>query len=165
MFTGEMFVETYNLKRDGLRGKKLAKSMAERFSSYSSDELKLLAESVPSPELRRKARGLHALLLALLGFGAVTAALSVFRLFSGGDRSMPLLLAAVVFLFRAVPIYLIARYRRDGALLVLLGAGLALTRISSLEVFDVAFVVVAATVAWLWVAKLFPNLTWRGQLR
>jgi hypothetical protein len=167
VFTEEMFVETLEMKRDGLRGKKLAKSMAEKFSGYSAEELKVFAEHVPSPELRRRARAIHSLFLTLLGIGSVAAAVSVFSLFSEGDRGVQgLALAGLVLLFRLVPIYMVARYRRDGALLVFLGAGTGVARqFVTMDVVNLLFAVTLAIVAWLWVEKLFPKLTWRGQLR
>ena len=161
-----MFAETFELKRAGLRGKKLAKAMAEKFSSYSGDELKLLAAHVPSPELRGRARALHLLLLALLGSGSVAAAVSVFSLYSEGDRSgRGLAFAGLVLLVRLVPIYMVARYRRDGALLVFLGAATGIVHQISAMSLDALFAVVVVIVAWLWSARLFPNLTWRGQPR
>ncbi len=166
VFTNEMFVETFKLKREGLRGKKLAKSMAARFSSYSADELALLAEHVPSPEVRRRARILHAVFLTLLTAGSISAAVAVYGLFSAGDRSFQgLVLAALLLLFRAVPIYLVARYRRDGAMFVFLGVGPTIARIGSMEPIDVLFALTLVIVAVFWVARMFPNLTWRGQPR
>jgi hypothetical protein len=166
VFTDEMFVQTLELKREGLRGKKLARSMAEKFSSYSADELKLLAEHVPSPELRRRARTLHALLLTLLGAGSIAAAVSVFSLFSERDRSVQGLgLAGLVLLLRLVPIFMVARYRRDAALLVFFGVATGLRQIGTMDFINVVFAVILVIVAWLWLTRLFPNLTWRGQLR
>ena len=167
MFTEQMFVETLELKRAGLRGKKLAASMAERFASYSADELKLLAEHVPSPELRSRASDLHWLLLTLLGIGSIAAAVSVFSLFSQGDRSLQgLALAGLVLLFRVVPIYMIARYRRDGALLVFLGTATGIARqIGRMDILDLVFAVILVIVTYLWLARLFPKLIFRGHLR
>jgi len=161
-----MFAKTFALKRDGLRGKKLAKSMAEKFSSYSADELRLLAELVPSPELRARASALHYALLALLGIGSLVAASSAYQLFAEGDRTIQgLALAGVVLFFRLIGITMIARYRRDGALLVFLGVATGLARqIRTMDVLSVAFTVTVAVVTWLWLVRLFPNLKWRGQL-
>lgn len=167
-----MFVETARLKREGLKGKKLAKSMAAKFSSYSAEELRVFAELVPSPELRRGAKAVHSLLLALLCAGSITAALSAHALFSEGDRSPGLVLAGMVLLSRSIPIAMVARYRRDGGVLVLYGAAMGLLHVfrgttggGALGVVNLAFMVVLAGVAWLWIEKLFPKLTWRGQLR
>lgn len=162
-----MFAETLKLKTDGLRGKKLAKAMAAKFGSYSAEELKLLAAHVPSPELRRRARAIHALLLTLLGVGSIAAAISVYSLYSEGDRSFQgLVLAGLVLLFRLIPITMIARYRRDGALLIFLGGATGLARqIGSMDIINLMFAVALVIVAWLWVARVFPNLTSRGQLR
>ena len=161
-----MFAETFALKRDGLRGKKLAKSMAEKVSSYSADELRLLAELVPSPELRARASAVHYGLLALLGIGSLLAAGSAYQLFAAGDRTIQgLALAGVVLLFRFIAITMIARYRRDGALLVFLGVSTGLVRqISTMDVLNLAFTVALAIVTWLWLVKLFPKLKWRGRL-
>ncbi len=166
IFTGEMFDQTFAMKQEGLRGKKLAKAMAAKFPSYSAEELVLLAEHVPSPELRRRAANLHRLFLALLGIGSISAAFAVWDLFSEHERGIQgLAMAGLLLLFRAVPIYSAVRYRRDAALFVFLGAAAAVGRIGSMHVLDVAFAATLTIVAWLWNAKLFPNLTWRGQPR
>lgn len=161
-----MFVETLALKRDGLRGKKLAKSMAAKFPSYSADELRTFAEHVPSPELRARHRGEHLLLLGLLAVGSVAAAASVFDLHSRGDRSIQGLgMAGLVLLCRAIPIIMVARYRRDGALFVYLALPGMLRQIAAMDFVNIAFGVALTIVATLWVSRLFPKLTWRGQLR
>ncbi len=166
VFTGAMFDQAFALKQEGLRGKKLAKAMVAKFPSYSAEELVLLAAHVPSPELRRRTATLHRVFLALLGIGSVSAALSVWSLLSDRDHGAGgLVLVGLLLLFRAVPIYMAARYRRDAALFVFLGAAATVGRLGSLHVLDVAFTATLVVVAWLWAAKLFPDLTWRGQPR
>lgn len=173
MFTGEMYDATFEMKREGLRGKKLAKAMAAKFSGYSADELTRLAESVPAPELRERARIVHVALLAMLGVATASAALTLEHLYTVGNRDMPLFIACVALFWRTVTFFQAVRYRRDGGTLTIVGVVFGIIQWASHpELFtgkasflDVLLTIGVALLAWVWLTKLFPKLTFAGKLR
>ncbi len=168
MFDEEMFSETARLVRAGKKPESIAKSLLRKYPAYTRDELRILVANVPSPDVRRSARTPHVMLMGLV---TVSIGASIILILQA-ETNLVRIVAGLFVLFRIAVLVQLARWRRNGGILVAYAGARGLLSILEpsehtppVEIIDILASVGAIALAVWWIAAAFPALNWRGELK